>query len=173
MDRHPELIRALSKVVLSFSKEKELELFRKGVGKIIQSHLVWMSDWVDTNRNIFSKIDKATADTHEDDMAICLFAIDEWENEDRAVGMRYTALCKRFKKLMTAERKQILKEELDKQENKIIEMVKKASTLAKDWKAKLENHTYDPYIAIPLTWLESVTVEELKRNYLRWEKENL
>ena len=175
MDYHEKLNKALGKVTLSFSVEKEKELLRKGLQKIIESHLIWMSDWVETNTDIFNKLTKLgeTADTHEDDMAICLFAIDEWENEDRAVGMRYNALCKRFSKLMLADRKQILIEELEKQKIKIQEVANKANILAKNWKEKLKNHTHNPHVAFALNWLEKVKVDELIRNYERWEKEQI
>jgi archaellum component FlaC len=174
MDLHPKLTKALKKIV-SVSKEKEAEFFRQEVKKIIDSHLIWMATWVESNKNIFDKINvlRPTAGTHEDDIAMCQFAIEEWENEDRAVGMRYNALCQKFSQLMTAERKQILKEELDKQENKIKELVTKANALADDWQQKLKNHTYNQPIANALKWLANVTTNELKSNYSRWEKEKL
>jgi len=174
MELHPKLTKVLKKIV-SVSREKETEFFRQEVKKIIDAHLDWMDSWAESNKKIFDKITilRSTANTHEDDMALCQFAIDEWENEDRSVGMRYAALCLKFSQLMTAERKQILKEEIDKQEDRIKEIVKKANALAEVWQKKLENHTYNKSIANALTWLANVTANELKSNYIRWEKEKL
>jgi hypothetical protein len=170
--RHPYLIPALEKAV-GASPERELELFRHGVRKIIKDHLEWMSDWLESSRNLFNKLGATASKADNDDIQFCLFAIEEWENEDRAAGMRYNALCKRFNTLMTAERKQILQEELDKQEKKIEELAEKANFLAESWLKKLEKHPHDPAIAKPLNWLAGVTAEELKGNYVRWEKEKL
>jgi hypothetical protein len=174
MELHPKLTKVLKKIV-SVSREKETEFFRQEVKKIIDAHLGWMDSWSESNKKIFDKILvlRPTASTHEDDMTLCQFAIDEWENEDRSVGMRYAALCRKFSQLMAAERKQILKEELDKQEDKINGVVKKANALAEDWQQKLKNHTYNKSIANALIWLGNVTADELKSNYIRWEKEKL
>jgi hypothetical protein len=172
MDRHPHLIRAIE-TVLSMTKEKELKYFRIGVAKLLESHLNRGLEWFEDNNDLLSKLDQVVADFHEDDMAICQFAIDEWEDEDRAIGMRYIALCKRYKQLMPVERKQILKEEINKQEKKIKELTEKANSLGHAWLKKLSKHTYNPHIAKAITWLSNVTSEELIANYSRWDKETL
>jgi hypothetical protein len=166
---HPKLVSAL-KIVLS-SKDKEEKYFRIGVAKILENHLDWMSDWIESSRRILNKLDNiAVASSEEDDMALCQLVIDEWERQDLAVGMQYNALCKKFKKLMTVERKAILAEEIQKQKEKIEKLVHKANELAKDWRNRLSTHTYYAPIATKLSWLVDVTSDELIANYERWEK---
>jgi hypothetical protein len=106
-------------------------------------------------------------------MALCEIIIDEWQRQDLAVGMQYNALCQRYKKLMSVERKQILKEEIEKQKIKINEVAKKANVLATKWRQKLSSHTYYAPVANKLNWLAIVTFDELVKNYERWEKERL
>jgi hypothetical protein len=169
---HPHLINAL-KTVVSFSKEDELKFFRIGVKRIIENHLTWMKDWLDTNQRIFDKLTKVTADTHEDDIALCILALEEWENEDRLVGMRYNALSQKCTKLMSAEKKQILLEELALHDDKLEDFVARTNALAKSWLKKLEKHTYQRNIATALDWLAKVTKKDLISNYERWEKEKI
>jgi hypothetical protein len=69
--------------------------------------------------------------------------------------------------------KQILKEEITKQEKKIKELTEKANLLGHAWLKKLSKHTYNPHIAKAISWLANVTAEELIANYNRWDKETL
>jgi len=71
---------------------------------------------------------------------------------------------------MTVERKTILDEEIQKQKEKIENLVHKANELAKDWRNRLFTHTYYAPIATKLSWLADVTANELIANYERWEK---
>lgn len=172
-EMHPHLIKALKTVISYATKEEEEKYFKIGLKKLIESHLAWMEDWIETNQRIFFKLDKVVADSHEDDMAMCLFAIDEWENEDRQIGMRYNKLSQKFKKLMPVEKKQMLEKELAIHREKMEELVEKANILAQNWLKKLEKHTYNPNVAPALKWLSTVTAEDLISNYERWEKEKL
>lgn len=171
MEMHPHLMKALQTVV-SMSKDSQLRYFRLGVARLLENRIKHGFNWLENNKRILSKLG-VVADAHEDDMALCQFAIDEWIDDDRAVGMRYIALCKRFNQLMPAERKRILKEEIEKQKDKIEDLAKQANALAKEWLAKLSNHTYNLHISTALQWLSQITAQELMDNYNRWEKEKL
>lgn len=173
---HPHLVKALTRVV-SFNKEKETIYFKQGVQKIIADHLAWVSGWLNSNNEILEKLtkltDKATASSRKDDIELCQMAIEEWENADRAVGMRYMALSKRYRKLMTVEKKQILKDAIDAHEAEITKLITKANLLAETWQKKLGGYAYHAQVATALTWLAALTLTELKENYERWETEKL
>lgn len=162
------LVKVLERVIASPNED----LFRKGVQSILKSHITWMEEWVDRNEQVLSRLDQLTASV-EDDFALFQIELDEWENEDRAVGMRYAALAKRYKNLMEATRRQILEEEIENNKSKINALVKKANVLARRWEKKLSKAPYDRDVANSLRWLTQLTAEELIQNYKRWEKEKL
>jgi hypothetical protein len=175
---HPKLINALKHVVAS--KDKQSEHFEFSLKGIIEDHLDGLLDWLKTIETILPELGnreyKSVSKIHansDEDFSLCQMAIDDWEILDRAVGMRYNALIKRCSKLSTVTVRQITSNQLNSHKDEIKKVSDKANYLAEHWKKVLSNHAYHKIIANQLEWLSNVSVDELVKNYERWEKEKL
>ena len=177
MATHPEYLeRALHKVV-ALPKGKQLELFALEVDSILESHLNGLEDWADHHISIVTQLnDNLTASSDSEwgeEFALLGMALDEWKANDLQVGKRYARLVKKYSALNTVERKQILADKIIAHEEHIQKVVTGANNLADLWTTRLSKAPFDRETSMTLKWLASVSVEELKNNYERWEKEGL
>jgi hypothetical protein len=152
------------------------EDFREDFSILLEAYLENISDWLEeTDRtidNIFAshnfKVVANDAFSQKFNKEVGL-RVQLWISADDVLRKEFRSLVQHYKKIQAAQLKAHALKELETHEENLLAHVNKANEYGTKWTTSADNAglVIDKQIRRTINWFKNLTLEELKRDYLR------